>query len=72
MNDDMYQRYYVVDSQQTTFLRESKTKVNVIHPSSLRRPMRIDHFDICGQVVASSFIVGDVAIDDDLLINSTG
>lgn len=49
-------------------LNESKTEAIVIRSSSLRRPILIDHVDICGQYVATSTIVRDlgVAIDADL------
>ena len=49
-------------------LNESKTEAIVIHSSSLRRPIHIEHVDVCGQYVATSTIVRDlgVAIDADL------
>ena len=49
-------------------LNESKTDAIVIHSSSLRRPIHIEHVDVCGQYVATSTIVRDlgVAIDADL------
>ena len=49
-------------------LNESKTEAIVIHSSSLRRPVHIEHVDVCGQCVATSTIVRDlgVAIDADL------
>ena len=49
-------------------LNESKTEATVIHSSSLRRPIHIEHVDVCGQYVATSTIFRDlgVAIDADL------
>ena len=49
-------------------LDESKTEASVIHSSSLRRPIHIEHVDVCGQYVAILTIVRDlgVAIDADL------
>jgi hypothetical protein len=53
-----------------SFHCENKTKVIVILSSRLHRPMPIEHFDICGQVVESSIIVLDhgVVIDADLMV----
>ena len=34
-------------------LNESKTEAIVIHSSSLRRPIHIEHVDVCGQYVAT-------------------
>ena len=49
-------------------LNESKTEAIVVHSSSLRRPIHIEHIDVCGQCVATSTIVRDlgVAINADL------